>query len=297
MIQPFPAEKIRILRRAVAQKRELRQLTPLIIEQEIERYLQQEGRVRRELEYNFHPRAAVFHTIIKEIRSRLRRSYGLFQHKGKEKKRKELLKKIFHATPPVAMEIIKEILESHASTKERLLFYRELYAKIFAITGKPATILDLGCGMNPFSLPYMKLKTCHYYAYDIGEEDLTNINEFFYWWGKQHPTLQGRADIFDLLRSEFSLLPRADICFLFKVTDIVDQGKGHKATEKAMLDIPAKYIVLSFSTVTMSGKPMTAPRRSWVELLCNRLGFFFSVITFPTEIFYVIRKENQNIPV
>lgn len=328
MIGLLTPEKIKTLLRTIAQKRELRQLAPAVIEQELERYLQQEGKVRRELEYNFHQRAAIFHTVVKEVRSRLRRSYGLFQHqhRGKEKKRMDLLQKLFQAlkghssrtevrsyspfmsqsagnkkretlsstlltSPGTAMVILKEILESHASTKERLPFYRELYLKIFSVTGKPASILDLGCGLNPFSLPFMKLDSCKYYAFDIGTEDLRNINHFFSWWERRHHKFQGRAAMLDITRSDLSALPRTDLCFLFKVTDILDQGKGHTATEKVILAIPAKYIILSFSTITMSGRPMTAPQRRWVELLCKRLGFFSTVISFPTEIFYVIKKE------
>ena len=44
------------------------------------------------------------------------------------------------------------------STKERIDYYPKIYSEIFRIAGKPGIIADLGCGVNPFSFPYMNLK-------------------------------------------------------------------------------------------------------------------------------------------
>ena len=44
---------------------------------------------------------------------------------------------------------------------------------------KPKTIVDLGAGLNPFSCVYMDLNDFNYYSYDINEEDIKILNEFF----------------------------------------------------------------------------------------------------------------------
>ena len=83
---------------------------------------------------------------------------------------------------------------------------------------------------------------------------------------------------------------RTDVCFLFKMTDVLDKNKGHKATEEMLKRIPAEYVVVSFATKTMSGKKMTAPRRNWMEWLCKRLRYEYTILEFPNELFYVVKK-------
>jgi len=85
-------------------------------------------------------------------------------------------------------------------------------------------------------------------------------------------------------------LPSVDVAFLFKMTDMIDQGKGHKKTEELLKAIPAKWIVASFPTKTMSGKRMNVPHRNWMEWLCRRLGWSYEIIEFTNELFYVIGK-------
>jgi len=169
-----------------------------------------------------------------------------------------------------------------------------LYAKIFKITGKPAAILDLGCGINPFSIPLMNLLQrnpkpdyqLNYYACDLSENEIETLNLFFEYLQAQNPSFTGTAGILDLVQwAKLSHLEKADICFLFKMTDVLDQGKGHKMTELVIQKVPARYVVLSFPTQTMGGKKMNVPQRNWVEWMCRRLGYSFKVLEFQTEIF------------
>ena len=90
--------------------------------------------------------------------------------------------------------------------------------------------------------------------------------------------------------SNLTGIPPADLCFLFKMTDILDQGKGHKVTEEIIRKVPAKFVVVSFPTKTMSGKRMNYPRRKWIELMCQRLNYEVKIIEFSNELFYVIKK-------
>ncbi|MBI4983336.1 hypothetical protein HZC32_01720 [Candidatus Woesearchaeota archaeon] len=78
---------------------------------------------------------------------------------------------------------------------------------------------------------------------------------------------------------------------MFKITDILDEGKGHKKTEDLLKAVPARFVAISFPTLTMSGKPMTAPRRSWMEWLCRRLEYSYKILVLSNEIIYVIKKR------
>jgi 16S rRNA (guanine(1405)-N(7))-methyltransferase len=50
-----------------------------------------------------------------------------------------------------------EILQHHASTRERLLEIDEFFAAVFAGIPAPSSVVDLACGLNPLARPFMPL--------------------------------------------------------------------------------------------------------------------------------------------
>ena len=262
----------------IKKKKELQTLNDNFVKTELLKILNQEPKFKGILK-KFNPKSALLKELIKKTREKLRRTSGLFK---KEKK-------------ITVEEIIKidyqELLKIHSSTKERIGFYNQLYSNLFKITGKPLRILDLGCGMNPLSIQLMKLERLEYYAYDIIEE-VNLLNLFFAKLHQKNHYFYGEAGILNLLElDKVKQLPKADVAFLFKVTDVLDRNKGHKNTEAVLQAVPAKYLVVSFPTLTMSGKKMTAPRRRWMEWLCKRLGWEYQMLEYVNELFYVVRKR------
>ena len=85
--------------------------------------------------------------FLKKSRSEARRIYGMFFDESYNKKEKYLQEYKKTRNP----EFLKKILELHKSSKERMGFYKEFYNEIFKKVGKINTVLDLGCGFNPFS--------------------------------------------------------------------------------------------------------------------------------------------------
>ncbi len=74
----------------------------------------------------------------------------------------------------------RNVLTKHASTAERIPFFATFYQQIFSITGKPESLLDLACGLHPFSLPWMGLPPdTQYHAFDIIQTRIDFINTFF----------------------------------------------------------------------------------------------------------------------
>ncbi len=259
----FDPAKINQLIADIKQKKELRSIDSDFVKENVLKYLLQYP------SFEFNPKSALYKKIVKEIRAKLRRSYGLFRQE-----------KIDWSSDP------ESILKQHSSTKERFSFYPDLYSKLWKITGKPRVILDLACGVNPFSVQFMGLKDVQYYASDLNEEEIRQINLFF-----KKQSIKGEATLLNLLNfSALGKLSSVDVAFLFKVVDIIDAGKGHKNSEAVIKALPAKYVVVSFSTLTMSGKKMTAPKRKWMEWMCQRLGYEYSVLEFENELFYVVKK-------
>lgn len=266
--------KLKELISEIKKKRELRELAEEFVRKQLISVLNQNPKIALQLETSFNHKSSNYKQIIKLVRDKLRRSYGLFRQE-----------KIDSDDPKV-------LLKKHSSTKEREETYPHLYSKIFKITGQPKTILDLGCGINPFSLEYMNLKELSYYAYDLSQKEIDILNKYFQTIHAKNHKFHGQAEIFDIMDlHKLKNLPKADLCFLFKMTDILDAGKGHKNTEIALKNIPARFVVISFSTKTMSGKPMNAPRRKWMEWLCNRLRYDYTILEFENELFYVIKKR------
>jgi len=278
-------EQVISLIQKIKEKKELKEISDDFVRDELFKYFQINP---KSAEVISKPKSTRYKNIVKENRSKLRRVYGLFRIDEQIKKRRGLVEQYLKRP---SSKLIAEILKTHSSTEERLPYYVKLYEKIFKITGKPKGIIDLGCGVNPFSLPYMNLRSLQYHAYDISEEEIFSLREFFSQLHAKDSFFQGYAEVLDALHfAQLEKLDKVDLCFLFKMTDVLDRGKGHAVTEEVMRNLPANFLVISFPTKTMSGKKMNFPRRKWMELLCQRLGYKFKTLNLPNEIFYVIKK-------
>ncbi len=189
-------------------------------------------------------------------------------------------------------ELCQNILRQNTSTRERLNIYPPIYKEIKKL--KPKRILDLGCGLNPISLSLSDWQG-EYFAYDINREEISFLQKFILIL-KSVTNINGHASCFNLSETEkISSLPKADLCLIFKVTDVLEQKKykKHKITEELIQKLPCRFILLSFSTKTLSGKPMTAPERNWLKWLLERLKYQYQILKYPSEIFYLIDKGEQ----
>ena len=269
----------------IKEKKGFSELNDALVGEKIEETLRQNPKLKNFLE---RPRSEGYKNIIKLTRAKLHSAYGVFQKEDK-KRVYGLLDELREADiVPEIYSIHRMLLSSVLSTKERLPFYEEIYTKIFAITGYPRSILDLGCGFNPMSFPFMRLEEVDYCAYDINKEDIRILDEYFSIMGDD---LNGKAKLFRF--DEGNEFPSADVCFLFKVLDVLDK-KGHKKSEELIKSLKCRWIVASFSTKTVSGKQMKHAYRGWMDRMLKRLGYEFKVLEFPNEIFYVIKKVSPS---
>jgi len=224
---------------------------------------------------------------IKEIRNKLHRLYSSYL-RGKKSKRNKLLEEL--KENPSNLNILNQILLTSVSAKERLDDYKSLYEKIFLITGKPKIIVDIGCGLNPISFLYMNLEKIDYYCYDIDNEDMNFLNEFF---KIMNPYgLNGKAAILNAKDvDKIKQIPNGDIIFLWKLIDLINTKDAKPGEEliKVLMQ-KTKFIVASFATKTIGGKPMNLPRRKGFELMLERNNFRFETIKTRNEIYYIINN-------
>lgn len=176
-----------------------------------------------------------------------------------------------------------DTLETHISSRERLLYYSTIYENIFEVTGKPKKILDLGCGVNPLSYFDLGCKP-EYFASELSKEDCKVIDKFF-----KAKKIKGKCFAFDLVNGDYSKLPKADVCFLFKVLESLETIRKNISLE-ILQNINCNWIVVSFAKKTVTGKPILKKGRSWLKRMLKELGYNYDIIDIGDEIFYIIKK-------
>jgi len=254
----------------IVKNKKYRSLDPSLVKEAIADYFKRNPSHTKFLERK---RSKKYKEIVKKIRGELHKAYGSFQD-DKSKRDSFLKAKNYDA-----------VLNTSVSAKERLPFYTQLYKDIFSLTGEPKIILDLGAGLNPVSYSYMGLSSVTYYSYDINTDDVDFLNRFF-----KIANVDGKASILNLRKmSLVKKLPSADVCFMFKVLDPLEK-KGHTLSERIIMSVPAKYIIVSFATKTLSGNKMKHPYRGWIERMLERIGYSYKKILTENEVYYVIEK-------
>lgn len=243
----------------------------------IQRRLDSHPRFQKSKDYKF---------MVKYVRKMLHDVYGVFNlHKKNLSELESHLKRV-KKLDDKSLEIHAKILRCHKSTQERFPSYSPLYVSIFRVTGKPSIILDLACGLNPFSFPWMGIDHVFYYAYELSEEDSSFIQSYFDIM-KSYSSLEGKSVSADLLK--LPSLPKSDVCFLFKVLDSLELIKKGISAE-LLAKINSKYVIVSFPTRSIGGKKRLKPR-AWFLSLLKKLDSDCKTIELENEIFYIIKNK------
>ncbi|MBU2443222.1 MAG: hypothetical protein KKF95_04070, partial [Nanoarchaeota archaeon] len=219
---------------------------------------------------------------VKEVRRKLREIYGVFIDENYSKK-EHLLKNLNRRNEK---ETVEKILKLHTSTNERLPYYKEVYQKIFKITGRKKIILDLACGLNPLSYKFLGYKPVKYIASDISSEDLKFIALFF-----KKMKISGKTIKIDLVREQEKLQGlKAGICFMFKTLDSLETQK--KNTSRTLIDtINAEWIVISFPKTSLGGyKTIKKSKRQWFVNFLKHNNHKHQSFETLNEFFFVIEK-------
>jgi len=258
---------------AVKKKKELSGLADTYVREKVEETLTREKKISEKLErstsFKAFSRSSEFKLLKRLVREELRKVYGVFQKPGKDESEK---------------------LKAHQSSAERLPYYREVYRRIFAITGEPRSILDLGCGANPYS--YGKLGCRPFFvAVDLPNDELERIAAFF-----KDKGIEGEVFGLDLVAEQELIAALTatrpfDVAFLFKLLDSLETIERN-ISGKLLDAITATWLVVSFPTVSIGGrKVIRKERRAWFEKLLSRKGWYWEEFSIENEVFYVVLKD------
>ncbi|RME55070.1 hypothetical protein D6777_01830 [Candidatus Woesearchaeota archaeon] len=263
----------------IKQKKELNSLSDEFVLGIIKIYLKNEmPKLLENQEWLNNTKNKYFRTVVKNVRKNLREVHGAFKKKGYDKKYK-LLDEIKSLND---FEGHAKILKLHTSTAERLKNYIEIYGKILEKVYKVESLLDLGAGLNPLSIPFMDFKVGTYYAVEVAEDDVEFINAYF-----KKFNIKGHAFVKDL--TYVDNLPEVDVCFMFKLLDTLESLKKD-VTKELISKVKAKWLVVSFATKSLGGRKVISKKRtSWFKKIIK--AYEYDTFEVDNEYFFVVRKD------
>jgi len=267
--------------KTIKDKKSLKNLDDSFVEKLILDYLDKHLKLKKKLVE--HPKvlkSKEFDVLLKEVRKKLHEVYGVFNLGVISL---DGLRKALEGEGDVAEEH-KKLLMKHKSSMERIDDYEFIYEKIFSVTGKPKSVLDLACGLNPLSFVFMGLKKVDYYAYEVSSKDVKFLKEYFKL--MKGKGLNGKGVAVDLLHA--GKFPKTDVCFLFKTLDSLEALKKDYSYE--LFDkINSKFIVVSFATKSIGGRGKLGDRK-WFLRFLEKKKYRYEGFELGNEVFYVVRR-------
>ena len=173
---------------------------------------------------------------VKATKTRLHKLFGAYIRTGVHKRAEKLLSK----------GLLEELIDLHVSTKERKNHYSEFYGYVFETVGKPNSVLDLGCGFNPFTLSNYGSSLSSYTAIDIDIRTRDLLNSFF-----QVKGLPLLAECKDLVNETPN--NTADLGLMLKLMPLIESEQTNRGFMLAN-GLNVKHLVITYPIKSISGK-------------------------------------------
>lgn len=180
----------------------------------------------------------------------------------------------------------KKLMGHHASTKERLKYIEDIYSYIGQYITYTDSVCDIGCGFNPFSIPYFCEKPTVYYACDINFETVDLLNTYFSMIGKD----SYKAFVLDAITVNPNVL--CNIALFLKLFPILEQQKKGRSFELLGNTIFDRAII-SFPIKSLSGKEK-GMQHYYSNFFETGLPKSLSIIDqriIGNEMFYIVKKQ------
>jgi 16S rRNA (guanine(1405)-N(7))-methyltransferase len=181
----------------------------------------------------------------------------------------------------------RTLLAHHASTHERLPILREFYGTLFAGLPPIRSVLDLACGLNPLTIPWMGLAPeTRYYACDVNGEQMAFLQGALPRLG-----VTGEAFVCDLLQT--APAQSVDVALLFKTIPCLEQVDKQIGV-RLLNAIHAETIFVSFPAKSLGGrhKGMADTYSNHFADLLDQVGqprWQVDIFPFATELVFRLR--------
>lgn len=176
------------------------------------------------------------------------------------------------------------VLDTHASTRERLSILADFYPRLFALTGQPQVVLDLACGLHPLGFPWMGLPlSVQYHAYDIHAPRVDFINHYF--------VLQGLPPL--AVHQDILMTPpqiEGDVAFFFKEAHRFEQ-RQHGCNLLFWQALKVRWLLVSLPPASLTGRhSLVDGHRQLVKQAIAGQPWRVTEILFENELVFCIDK-------
>jgi 16S rRNA (guanine(1405)-N(7))-methyltransferase len=180
----------------------------------------------------------------------------------------------------------RSVLACHASTRERMPYMDEFFAAVFGDLAGPLRVVDLACGLTPFSIPWMPLAAGTSYVaidFDLQIEGLAR---------RLAPFLPVRLEpsTSDLVSEPPRLA--ADVALLLKAVPTLEQEETGAAV-RVLENVEAPRVAISVSAHTLAGR-RKGMRRHYERMLDPMLPGGVSAterFDFASETLFLITRD------
>lgn len=190
-----------------------------------------------------------FKEAVKATRSKLHQVGSAFQETSipYEKWTAELAGLDHSLADPAVQNWLKSCMRLHASTRERLPILEKIYLETLASIGPVQSVLDVACGLNPLSIPWMALTgDFSYQAVDIYTDMIEFLNQYF-----NHFGINGRAEAADVLQNP--PLQPVQVALIMKTIPCLEQ-LDRQAGKTLLENIQAEIMLVSFPAHSLGGR-------------------------------------------
>jgi 16S rRNA (guanine(1405)-N(7))-methyltransferase len=143
--------------------------------------------------------------------------------------------------------LCRSLMARHASTRERLPILDEFYRSLLAGLPTVRSLLDLACGLNPLSLPWMGLPpSCVYMACDIYADQVALLTDWLETIGQP-----GKAFLCNLVSGP--PMRAADVALLLKAIPCLQQV-DHEIGRRLLDSIDAPVLIVSYPVHSLGGR-------------------------------------------
>ncbi|MCB8943142.1 MAG: 16S rRNA methyltransferase [Ardenticatenaceae bacterium] len=181
----------------------------------------------------------------------------------------------------------RQLMQLHASTRERLPILDDFYRTIFAQLPPMQRVIDIACGLNPLAYPWMLLlPDAEYLACDIYGDMIEFLNGFMALSG-----IKGQAAVRDVIGRPPTI--PADLILILKTLPCLEQVD--KTAAATLLDqLNGRYLLITYPAQSLGGrrKGMIANYTDHFYSLANGRNWQVTQFEFETELAFLVETEN-----
>ncbi|NLE44864.1 MAG: 16S rRNA methyltransferase [Chloroflexi bacterium] len=181
--------------------------------------------------------------------------------------------------------VCRQAMGCHASTRERLPILDSFFSATLSGIGPLNTILDLGCGLTPLSIPWMPLgEAVTYYACDIYVDLVDFVGRFLDLVG-----VAGEAEVRDICHNPPTR--GVDLALMLKLLPCLEQ-LDRSVGPRLLETVDAKYVLVSFPARSLGGrcKAMVENYGARFNEMIEGHGWTIERFDFPVELAFLITK-------